>query len=139
MGDVAQLKSAVLAAGVPLQDLITTAWGAAATFRQTDKRGGANGARIRLAPQKDWPVNQPQTLSKVLAALKKVPSNFNKGDKQVSIADLIVLAGTAAVEKCAKDAGSNVTVPFMPGRTDATAEQTEVTLSRIWSRNRTVS
>ena len=106
----------------------STAWAAAASFRGTDKRGGANGARIRLAPQKDWAVNQPEQLAEVLPVLERVQQDFNAqaGGKQVSLADLIVLGGCAAVEKAAKDAGLDVTVPFAPGRTDATQEQTDV-------------
>jgi catalase-peroxidase len=127
--DVAALKAKVLASGLSIQELVTTAWGAAASFRNSDKRGGANGARIRLAPQKDWAVNQPQVLAKVLAALEGIQKDFNasaSGGKKISLADLIVLAGNAAVEKAAKAAGFDVTVPFHPGRTDATAEMTDV-------------
>ena len=108
---------------------MSTAWASAASFRGTDKRGGANGARIRLAPQKDWEVNQPAELVKVLQALEKIQQDFNgsaSGGKKVSLADLIVLAGSAGVEKAAKDAGFEVTVPFAPGRTDASQEQTDV-------------
>jgi catalase-peroxidase len=113
---------------VSIPDLVATAWGAAASFRSTDKRGGANGARIRLAPQKDWESNEPARLAKVLTALEKVQEDFNKsgGKKKVSLADLIVLGGCAAVEESAKKAGHNVTVPFAPGRTDAAQEQTDV-------------
>ncbi|TDK32807.1 catalase/peroxidase HPI [Luteimonas terrae] len=128
-GDVASLKQAILASGLSVSELVSTAWASAATFRGGDKRGGANGARIRLAPQKYWAVNNPPQLTKVLAALERVQADFNgkaAGGKQVSLADLIVLGGAAAVEKAAKDAGVAVTVPFSPGRTDATQDQTDV-------------
>lgn len=121
--DVASLKKEVLAAGIDNTQLITTAWASASTFRGSDKRGGANGARIRLAPQNKWKVNNPPQLAQVLAALEKVQKSFNdsaKGGKKVSLADLIVLAGDAAVEKAA-----GVSIPFVPGRTDATEEQTD--------------
>jgi catalase-peroxidase len=127
--DVAALKAKVLASGLSIQDLVTTAWGSAASYRNSDKRGGANGARIRLAPQRDWEVNQPQVLAKVLAVLEGIQKDFNasaSGGKKISLADLIVLAGNAAVEAAAKAAGHEVTVPFHPGRTDATAEMTDV-------------
>jgi catalase-peroxidase len=128
--DVAALKSTILASGLSISQLVSTAWASAASFRGTDKRGGANGARIRLAPQKDWAVNNPPELAKVLKALEKIQKEFNDsqagGKKKVSLADLIVLAGCAAVEKAAKDGGSNVQVPFTPGRTDASQEQTDV-------------
>ena len=127
--DVASLKDKVLASGLSVQELVATAWGSAATFRGSDKRGGANGARIRLAPQKDWPVNEPDQLAKVLGVLETIRTDFNNaqsGDKQISVADLIVLAGAAGIEKAAKDAGHDVTVPFAPGRGDASLEQTEV-------------
>jgi catalase-peroxidase len=127
--DIAALKAKVLASGLTVPQLVYTAWSSASTFRGSDKRGGANGARIRLAPQKDWEVNQPQQLSRVLAALEKIQREFNAqagGGKKVSLADLIVLAGCAAVEKAAKDAGVAVTVPFAPGRTDARQDQTDV-------------
>ncbi len=127
--DVASLKAKVLASGLSVQELVATAWGSAATFRGSDKRGGANGARIRLAPQKDWPVNEPDQLAKVLGVLEAIRTDFNdaqSGDKQISVADLIVLAGAAGIEKAAKDAGHDVTVPFAPGRGDASLEQTEV-------------
>jgi catalase-peroxidase len=126
--DVAALKAKVLASGLGVSQLVVTAWASASTFRGTDKRGGANGARIRLAPQKDWAVNNPAGLAIVLAALEKIRAEFNAagGKKQISLADLIVLAGCAGVEKAAKDAGVTVSVPFTPGRTDATAEQTDV-------------
>jgi catalase-peroxidase len=121
--DVADLKAKILVSGLSVNQLISTAWASAATFRGSDKRGGANGARIRLAPQKDWEVNQPEQLAVVLRALEKVQQEFSK---PVSIADLIVLAGCAGVEQAAKNAGCEVTVPFMPGRTDASPEQTDV-------------
>jgi catalase-peroxidase len=126
--DIADLKAKILATGLSVAELVATAWASASTFRGTDKRGGANGARIRLAPQKDWAVNQPAQLAKVLAALEGVQTAFNAsatGGKKVSLADLIVLGGGAAIEKAAKDAGHQVTVPFAPGRTDATTEQTD--------------
>ena len=127
--DVAALKAKILAAGLGISQLVTTAWASAATFRGSDKRGGANGARIRLAPQKDWDVNQPAELAKVLQALEAIRTDFNaaqSGGKKVSLADLIVLAGCAAVEAAARKAGQEVTVPFTPGRTDASLEQTDV-------------
>jgi catalase-peroxidase len=127
--DAAALKSKILASGLTVSQLVSTAWASASTFRGSDKRGGANGARIRLAPQKDWAANQPAQLAKVLKTLEGIQNEFNgaqKGGKKVSLADLIVLAGCAGVEKAAKNAGQEVTVPFIPGRTDATAEQTDV-------------
>jgi catalase-peroxidase len=127
--DVAALKSKVLAAGLTVGELVSTAWASASTFRGSDKRGGANGARVRLAPQKDWEVNQPAQLAKVLKALEGVQAEFNKGaagGKKVSLADLIVIAGNAGVEQAAKNAGVTVTVPFTPGRMDASQEQTDV-------------
>jgi catalase-peroxidase len=127
--DIASLKSKILASGLSISELVSTAWASASTFRGSDKRGGANGARIRLAPQKDWEVNQPARLAKVLKTLEGVQSEFNKtakGGKKVSLADLIVLAGCAGVEQAAKNAGHNVTVPFTPGRMDASQEQTDV-------------
>ncbi|AQQ67231.1 catalase/peroxidase HPI [Microbulbifer agarilyticus] len=127
-GDVAELKKKVLASGLAIGDLVSTAWASASTFRGSDRRGGANGARVRLAPQKDWAVNKPQILAKVLAALESIQTDFNSGasgGKQVSLADLIVLAGCTAIEKAAADAGHPASVPFTPGRTDATQEQTE--------------
>jgi catalase-peroxidase len=127
--DIAELKATILASGLSISELVTTAWASASTFRGSDKRGGANGARIRLAPQKDWEVNQPAQLNKVLDTLEKIRDNFNKkqtGGKKVSFADLIVLGGSAGVEKAAKNAGYTITVPFAPGRTDATQEQTDV-------------
>ncbi len=126
--DIADLKAKVLASGLPVSQLVSTAWASAATFRGTDKRGGANGARIRLAPQKDWAVNDPASLGKVLQTLEGIQAEFNasqSGGKRVSLADLIVLAGCAAVEQAAKDAGQNVQVPFSPGRTDASQEWTD--------------
>ncbi len=127
--DVAALKERVLASGLTVQELVGTAWASASTFRGSDKRGGANGARIRLAPQKDWAVNQPEQLARVLQALEGIQREFNKGaegDKRVSLADLIVLAGAAGVEQAAKAAGVAVSVPFNPGRTDARQDQTDV-------------
>jgi catalase-peroxidase len=127
--DIAQLKAKILASGLSTSQLVTTAWASATTFRGTDKRGGANGARIRLAPQKDWDVNQPAELTKVLQTLEKIQKDFNKslsGGKKVSLADVIVLGGCAAVEAAAKKAGHNVQVPFTPGRTDASQEMTDV-------------
>ena len=124
--DIADLKAKVLACGLSIGELVATAWASASTFRGSDKRGGANGARLRLAPQKFWAANQPEQLDKVLATLEKIRSEFSVGGKQVSLADLIVLAGTAAVEKAAKDAGHTVSVPFHPGRVDASQEQTDV-------------
>ena len=124
--DVAALKGKILASGLSISQLVSTAWASAATFRGTDKRGGANGARIRLAPQKDWAVNQPAELGKVLQTLEGIQSEFNSSGGRVSLADLIVLGGCAAVEQAAKDAGHDVQVPFAPGRTDASQEQTDV-------------
>jgi catalase-peroxidase len=125
--DVAALKRAVLDSGLTVAELVATAWASASTFRGTDKRGGANGARIRLAPQNQWDVNEPARLATVLGTLEQVRQQFNAaGGAQVSLADLIVLAGGAAVEKAAADAGVPVTVPFAPGRTDASQEQTDV-------------
>ncbi|MGD8872202.1 MAG: catalase-peroxidase, partial [Gemmatimonadota bacterium] len=126
--DVAALKADILASGLSIPDLVRTAWGSASTFRGSDKRGGANGARIRLAPQKDWEVNQPAQLAEVLETLEGIREKFNAaqtGGKKVSLADLIVLGGCAAVEKAAKDAGHDVEVPFTPGRMDASVEQTD--------------
>jgi len=127
--DIAQLKAKILASGLSISQLVTTAWAAAATFRGTDKRGGANGARIRLAPQKNWEANQPAELTKVLPTLEKIQKDFNSasgGKKKVSLADVIVLGGCAAVESAAKKAGQDVQVPFSPGRTDASQEMTDV-------------
>jgi catalase-peroxidase len=127
--DIAALKAKILNSGLSVSQLVSTAWASAASFRGTDLRGGANGARIRLAPQKDWEVNSTAGLDTVLPALEKIQSDFNSsasGGKKVSLADLIVLGGSAAIEKAAKDAGHDVTVPFAPGRTDASQEQTDV-------------
>jgi catalase-peroxidase len=127
--DIAALKARILASGVSISQLVSTAWASAATFRGSDKRGGANGARIRLAPQKDWEVNQPAELAKVLQTLEAIQKDFNGAQsdgKKVSLADLIVLGGCAAVEEAAKKAGHDVKVPFSPGRTDASQEQTDV-------------
>ncbi len=126
--DIAYLKSKLLETGLGVGALVSAAWASASTFRHSDKRGGANGARIRLAPQKDWEVNRPAELSKVLSALERLRSDFNataSGGKKVSLADLIVLGGCAAVEKAAKDAGFEITVPFTPGRMDASDEDTD--------------
>ncbi|HEY5762933.1 MAG TPA: peroxidase family protein, partial [Rhodocyclaceae bacterium] len=125
-GDVAELKAKILATGLSVAELVSTAWASASTFRGSDKRGGANGARIRLAPQKDWEANQPARLSKVLAALEAVQKAFNTVTRKVSLADLIVLGGCAAIEQAAEAAGYAVEVPFTPGRADATQEQTDV-------------
>lgn len=124
--DIEALKAKVLASDLSIAELVSTAWASASTFRGSDNRGGANGGRIRLAPQKDWDVNQPAQLAKVLGVLEGIQSEFNQSGKTVSMADLIVLAGSAAVEKAAKDAGHDVSVPFTPGRGDATQEQTDV-------------
>jgi catalase-peroxidase len=127
--DIAGLKAKILASGLSVSQLVSTAWAAAASFRGTDRRGGANGARIRLAPQKDWEVNNPAGLGKVLQTLEQIQTAFNSsqsGGRRVSLADLIVLGGCAAVEQAAKNAGHGVQVPFAPGRTDASQEQTDV-------------
>ena len=127
--DIAELKAKILASGLSIPELVSTAWASASTFRGSDKRGGANGARIRLAPQKDWEVNQPTQLKTVLQTLEEIQEEFNSaqsGGKRVSLADLIVLGGCAGVEQAAKNAGHDVTVPFTPGRTDASQEQTDV-------------
>ncbi|MGB9371925.1 MAG: catalase/peroxidase HPI [Halobacteriota archaeon] len=127
--DIAELKAKILASGLSIPELVSTAWASASTFRGSDKRGGANGARIRLAPQKDWEVNQPTQLKTVLQTLEEIQKEFNNGQsggKRVSLADLIVLGGCAGVEQAAKNAGHDVTVPFTPGRTDASQEQTDV-------------
>ncbi|NNM07503.1 MAG: catalase/peroxidase HPI [Gemmatimonadetes bacterium] len=127
--DISNLKAKILGSGVSISELVSTAWASAATFRGSDKRGGANGARIRLAPQKDWEVNHPAQLSTVLGTLESIQKEFNdaqKGGKKVSLADMIVLGGCAAVEHAAEDAGCNVAVPFTPGRTDASQDQTDV-------------
>jgi catalase-peroxidase len=127
--DISSLKAKILAAGVSVSELVSTAWASASTFRGSDKRGGANGARIRLAPQKDWKVNNPPQVAKVLKMLESIQDAFNSaatGGKKISLADLIVLAGCAGVEKAAKTAGHEVTVPFTPGRMDASREETDV-------------
>ncbi|MDB5983448.1 MAG: hpi [Pseudomonas sp.] len=126
--DIAALKGKILASGLTVSQLVSTAWAAASTFRGSDKRGGANGGRLRLAPQKDWPANQPEQLAKVLKTLEGIQGEFNStsGGKKISLADLIVLAGSAGVEQAAKNAGHSVTVPFAPGRVDASQEQTDV-------------
>jgi catalase-peroxidase len=126
--EIETLKAKVLASGLSISQLVTTAWASAASFRGSDKRGGANGARIRLAPQKNWEVNQPDELAKVLAKLESIQKEFNasqRGNKKVSLADLIVLGGCAAIEAAAKKGGHDVKVPFTPGRTDASQEQTD--------------
>ncbi len=123
--DIAALKSKILASGLSVSELVSAAWASASTFRGSDKRGGANGARVRLAPQKDWAVNNPAQLAKVLKALEGIQKEFSTGGKQVSLADLIVLGGCAAIEKAAKNAGKEVTVPFTAGRADASQEQTD--------------
>jgi catalase-peroxidase len=127
--DAAALKARILASGLSVSQLVSTAWASASTFRGSDKRGGANGARIRLAPQKDWEVNQPKQLAEVLKTLEAIQKEFNAsatGGKKISLADLVVLGGNAAVEKAAKAAGHGVKVPFTPGRMDASQEQTDV-------------
>jgi len=127
--DIAALKGKILASGLSISQLVSTAWASAASFRGTDKRGGANGARIRLAPQKDWEVNNPGELATVLQSLQQIQQGFNSsqsGGTKVSLADLIVLGGCAAVEQAAKNAGQDIAVPFVPGRTDASQEQTEM-------------
>jgi catalase-peroxidase len=132
--DITSLKTTILSSGLTVSELVSTAWASASTFRGSDKRGGANGARVRLAPQRDWEVNNPAQLTKVLSALEKIQGDFNasaNGGKKVSIADLIVLGGCAAIEKATKAAGHDVQVPFTPGRTDATAEQTDVDSFRV--------
>lgn len=125
--DLAKLKAKILAAGLSVDELVETAWASASTFRGSDKRGGANGARIQLEPMKNWEVNQPVQLAKVLKVYTTIQSEFNKNNapKKISIADLIVLGGSAAIEKAAADGGYKVTVPFVPGRVDATQEQTD--------------
>ena len=127
--DVTALKAGIMETGFSVSELVGAAWASASTFRGSDKRGGANGGRIRLAPQRDWDVNQPAQLDKVLTALEGVQANFNAsagGGKKVSMADLIVLGGCAAIEKAAANAGQSVEVPFTPGRTDATQDQTDI-------------
>ena len=130
--DIDELKARVLESGLTTAQLVSTAWASAASFRSTDKRGGANGARIRLDPQRSWEVNQPDQLATVLETLEGIERDFNaNGNRQVSLADLIVIAGAAAVEKAARDAGVDVKVPVRPGRTDATQEQTDVDSFRV--------
>jgi catalase-peroxidase len=127
--DIAALQAEILASGLSVSQLVSAAWASASTFRGSDKRGGANGARIRLAPQKDWEINQPAQLAEVLPTLEAIQRDFNAsetGGKKVSLADLIVLGGCVAIEKAAKDAGHDVKVPFTPGRVDASQEQTDV-------------
>lgn len=127
--DIAELKSKILASGLSVSQLVSTAWASASTFRGSDKRGGANGARVRLEPQRNWEVNQPAQLSKTLQILEKIQADFNSaqtGNKKVSLADLIILGGCAGIEQAARNAGKNITVPFKPGRTDASQEQTDV-------------
>ena len=127
--EIASLKATILGSGLTISQLVSTAWASASTYRGTDDRGGANGARIRLAPQRDWEVNEPAHLATVLQTLERIQQDFNgsqSGGMRVSLADLIVLGGCAAVERAAKDAGHTITVPFEPGRTDATQEQTDV-------------
>ena len=136
--DITALKETILASGVSISHLVATAWSAAASFRGTDKRGGANGARLRLAPQKDWEVNEPAELAEVLQVLEQIQQDFNSshsGGKKVSLADLIILGGCAAVEQAARNAGHDVTVPFAPGRTDATQEQTDVEAFAVLERS----
>src|SRR6185295_5616066 len=123
--DIEALKAKILASGLSVSELASAAWASASTFRGSDKRGGANGARIRLAPQKDWAVNNPSELEVVLSKLAAIQKEFNAGAKKVSLADLIVLGGNGAIEKAAMAAGQDVKVPFSPGRTDATQEQTD--------------
>ena len=126
--DIEELKSDILKSGLTVSQLVSVAWASASTFRGSDKRGGANGARIRLEPQKNWEVNEPEKLGKVLGVLEKIQADFNgsqSGNKKVSLADLIVLGGCAAIEQAARNAGSNIEVPFSPGRTDALEEQTD--------------
>ena len=125
-GEIAQLKTAILSSGLTIPELVRTAWASAVTFRKTDMRGGANGARIRLAPQKDWAVNNPEELAKVLEQLEAIRGTFNSGATKVSLADLVVLGGAAAIEKAAASGGSKVVVPFVPGRTDTSQEMTDV-------------
>jgi len=127
--DIEDLKKKILDSGLTVSQLVSTAWASASTFRISDMRGGANGARIKLAPQKDWEVNKPDELAGVLGTIENIQKDFNKaqkGGKKVSIADLIVLGGCAAIEKAAKDGGHNIKVPFIPGRTDASQEQTDI-------------
>ena len=128
--EITALKKKILNAGLSVSELVSTAWASASTFRGSDYRGGANGARIRLEPQKNWKVNEPKKLAKVLDKFEMVRTDFNAsaGGKQISLADLIVLGGCAGIEKAAADAGSELEVPFTPGRTDASQEQTDVCL-----------
>ena len=131
--DVAALKAKILKSGLSLSQLVNTAWASASTFRGSDKRGGANGARIRLSPQKDWEVNEPAELGKVLQKLEAIQKEFNSsqaGKKKVSLADLIVMGGDAAIEEAAKKGGTAVKIPFSPGRTDASQSQTDVSFLR---------
>ena len=140
--DVAALTAKILASGLSVSQLVSTAWASASTFRGSDKRGGANGARIRLAPQKDWTINQPKQLAAVLKTLEAIQKEFNASatsGKKVSLADLIVLGGNAAVEKAAKAAGHDVEVPFTPGRMDASQEQTDVESFAVSNRPLTAS
>lgn len=126
----AVLKTQLLSSGISISEMVTTAWASASTYRNSDRRGGANGARIRLAPQKDWEVNNPKPLAKVLAAYEKIQKDFNrktKDGKKVSMADIIVLAGNISIEQAAKNAGVTISIPFTPGRMDATQEQTDAT------------
>ena len=136
--DIAEIKGTLLASGLSISELVSTAWASASTFRGSDKRGGANGARIRLAPQKEWEVNQPAQLAKTLDVLEGIQKEFNaeqSGGKRLSIADTIVLGGCAAVEQAAKNAGHDIEVPFSPGRTDASQKQTDAeSFERCWSR-----
>ncbi|HEY2264109.1 MAG TPA: peroxidase family protein, partial [Streptosporangiaceae bacterium] len=125
-GDIASLKSQILDSGLPVSQLVSAAWASASTFRGSDKRGGANGGRVRLEPQSGWEANNPDQLATVLRTLEGIQQSFSAGGKKISLADLIVLAGSAGVEKAAADAGTPVTVPFTPGRTDASLEQTDV-------------
>ncbi|MEQ1524936.1 MAG: peroxidase family protein, partial [Aestuariivirga sp.] len=124
--DIAALKAKILASGLTVSQLVSTAWASAATFRGSDKRGGANGGRIRLSPQKDWDVNQPAQLAKILQKLEAIQKEFQSGGKKVSLADLIVLGGSAAIERASKDGGNDIKVPFTPGRMDASQAQTDV-------------
>jgi catalase-peroxidase len=126
--DIAELKTAILSSGLTISEMVSTAWASASTYRNSDRRGGANGARIQLLPQRNWEVNNPAQLTKVLAALEKIQKNYNTKNtsKKVSMADLIVLAGTVAIEKAAQNAGYKLAVPFLPGRMDALQEQTDV-------------
>ena len=140
--DIDYLKTKILASGLSISQLVSTAWASASTFRGSDKRGGANGARIRLAPQKDWEVNQPAQLTRILGTLEGIQKEFNDAQsdgKKVSLADIIVLGGCAAVEQAAKNAGLEVDVPFTPGRMDASQEETDVKSMAVSSRSQTDS